>query len=89
MNLIQCVKSNNFDAVTRLLQNGADVNAVDENGRHALWWAAATGHVECGTALLAAKADVNKVNSYSYTPLHMASAHGRVECVRVRRLCGV
>lgn len=89
MNLIQCTKSDNFNEVKRLLQNGVNVNAVDGDGRTALSLAAEMGHVECAVVLLDANADVNKVNNAGLTPLHDASVNDHVEFVRVRRLCVV
>jgi len=88
MSLIQSVKENNLKDVNRLIREGVDVNAVDEYGYTALWWAANRGHVECATALLDAKAVVYKADKYGETPLHIASYAGHAECVRVRRLCG-
>lgn len=88
MSLIQNVKKNNLGELGRLIQNEANVNDVDGNGRTALWWAAEEGHVECVTALLDAKADVDKAENNGNTPLHEASFFGHVECVRVCRLCG-
>jgi len=88
MSLIQCVKENNLNEVNRLIRDGVDVNAVDQEGRTALWWAANESHLEYPTALINAKADVSKANKYDRTPLHIASANGHVECVQVRRLRG-
>jgi len=88
MSLIRRVKDNNLNDVNRLIREGVDVNAVDQEGRTALWYAAARGHVRCATALLDAKADMDKADNYGYTPLWCASYNGRAECVRVTRLCG-
>jgi len=88
MSLIQSVKENNLNGVKRLIRDGVDVNAVDEDGRTALWWSASESNVDCSTALINAKADVSKANKYGRTPLHQATSSGHVECVRVRRLRG-
>jgi len=88
MSLIQSTINNDLNDVNRLIRDGVDVNAVDEDGRTALWFAADGGHVECAIALLYANADVNKADEDGFTPLQEASFYGRAECVRVRRLCG-
>jgi ankyrin repeat protein len=88
MSLITSVEGSDLHALKGLIAGGADVNAVDEEGRTALWYAAREGHVECATALLDAKADVNKADSNGDTPLHEAFYSGLAECVRVRRLFG-
>jgi 26S proteasome non-ATPase regulatory subunit 10 len=89
MSLIESVTDNDLQACKGWIAEGADVNAVDEDGCTALWWAASLDHVECATALIDAKADVDKANNYGATPLHMASNYGHAECVRVRHLCGL
>jgi uncharacterized protein len=89
MSLIGSCKSNNLEEVKHWLATGANVNAVDKDGRTALWWAASRGHVECATALIDAEADVNKGDKDGDTPLHRASLRGHAECIRVRRFCVV
>ena len=44
-----------------LIRAGADVNAVDNDGRTALIWAARSGFVRSVTALINAKADLTPV----------------------------
>ena len=56
-----------------LLENGADVNAVEQNKATALHYAAATGYADIAKVLLLNGADVNAVdeaNSHAlyYTP---------------------
>jgi ankyrin repeat protein len=89
MNLIQCVRDNDVKALKTLIAERVNVDAMDEEGRTALWYAANRDHVDCATALLDAKADVNKANILGDSPLHRVSYHGSVEFVRVRRLCGL
>ena len=50
------------DVVKVLLQNGADVNAVDERKWTALHFAAQSGHVDVAKVLIQNGADVNAVN---------------------------
>jgi len=88
MNLIVSAMDNDLQALKGLIAGGADVDAVDEKGRTALWYAVGRGHFECATALLDAKADVDKADEDGHSPLHWASSNGHAEFVRVRRLCG-
>jgi len=62
--------------VQLLLDNGADVSAVDEKGNTSLLYASEYGYDEVVTLLLDKGADVNAVNMYGDTPLHWASARG-------------
>jgi ankyrin repeat protein len=71
-----------------LIQNVPDINATNEFGCTALWFAARDGNVECVTALLDTNADANKADDMGVAPLHKASSTGSVECVRVCCLCG-
>ncbi|GFR41876.1 hypothetical protein Agub_g2659 [Astrephomene gubernaculifera] len=50
-------------------------NAVDENGRSALHFAAALGNADCCRLLLEAGADVDLQDKEGFTPLHMAAGY--------------
>jgi ankyrin repeat protein len=84
--LIDAVKENDIALLKQLIEDGADVNGVDEVVRTALFWAAVKGFVGCARLLLVANADVNKGNRGGWTPLHIASSNGHGECVKVRWL---
>jgi ankyrin repeat protein len=73
MSLIESVKDNDLPTLKTLIAGGADVNAVHEHGRTALWFAARRGHLECATTLMDAKAEVDKADVNGETPLHAAS----------------
>jgi ankyrin repeat protein len=89
MSLIESVRDNDLQQVKTLIARGADVNAVDQEGGTALFWASEKNHIEYATTLIDAKADVDKADNNGVAPLHRASIYGRVECVRVGRFCVV
>lgn len=70
------------DAVARLLDGGADVNARDWNERTALMLAASRGREETLRLLLDRGADVNATNKIGWTALHFAAAAGNEAVVR-------
>ena len=60
------------DVVKVLIQNGADVNAVEEYKETALHTAALNGHVDVAKVLIQNGADVNAVNQEDkFTILHV------------------
>ena len=78
------IAANDGDAaeVGRLLEEGADVNGVDEFGRLALNEAARHDHVAVVEALLEGGAELNKPRpSDGWTPLISASAHGATQAL--------
>ena len=58
------------DVAKVLIQNGADVNAVDWNKWTALHFAAWEGHVDVAKVLIQNGADVNAVDENKFTALH-------------------
>jgi adenosylhomocysteine nucleosidase len=73
------------EAVRRLLDGGASVDAVTRNdlANQPLHAAAAGKHVEVCRLLLAAGADVHATQHGGYTPLHEAAQHGDDEMVEL------
>ena len=69
------------ELVEMLLNNGADVNATDNNGDTALSFASQNGHTEIVAMLLAARADVNIKSDFGGTALMLASLRGHTEIV--------
>jgi ankyrin repeat protein len=63
-----------LDVTTFLMDNGADLNAVDSDGNTALMIATARNNNEAVVALLAHKAAVHFRNKEGRTALHIASA---------------
>ncbi|RDD43354.1 Ankyrin repeat and EF-hand domain-containing protein 1 [Trichoplax sp. H2] len=65
------------------IDNGADVNNVDDTGKSVLIQAAQGGHEKMVTLLLNAKADPNYKNETTgKTALHAAASSGNANCVR-------
>lgn len=64
-----------------LSDEGRDVDAVDENGRTALLFAAGIGSEKCVRVLVDAGADVDGQDPDGLTPLHMATGYARQNSV--------
>lgn len=73
------------ETARRLLDVGADVDAVSQNAMrvHPLHSAAAGRHHEVCRVLLTAGADVNAVQRDGYAPIHAAAQHGDDELVEL------
>jgi ankyrin repeat protein len=71
------------DDVRLLVAAGADVGAVAEVGRSAMYWAARQGHAGVVEALARAGADCNQTNTGGKTPLWTGSCDGHLKCVEV------
>lgn len=70
--LIENVKQNNLAEVQKLLANGENVNAANEQGNTALHYAVALDNAEIVKALLAKGADLKAENDKGWTPLLIA-----------------
>ena len=64
-----------------LLQQKADVNALQVDGATALHWAVYRDDLEMTDLLIRAGAKVNVLNREGITPLHMASLYGNVPMI--------
>ena len=84
-NLPYVVRWASVEEVTRLIRNGADVNAVDKRGRTPLILAAwYNSKPEVLRVLLENGADVNAVDKYGTTPLMLAAwSNSNPEALRV------
>ena len=85
--------SDNVKKVSRLLDNGADVNAKDKIGNTPLHYTAGWGHKDVAALLIAelliAKgADVNDKNNDGDTPLHIAVKNGHMDVAELLRQKG-
>jgi ankyrin repeat protein len=69
-----------------LIQNGADVNAVDEGKDTALHYAAMDGYLDVAKLLLKNGADVNAVQKDKLTALRIAASKKHIPCT-LQLLC--
>lgn len=67
-----------------LIDNGADVDTSDTNGRTPLHLATYAGKYECVKILLDAGAQVNAWDlTHSVTPIHCAASRGHLSCLKI------
>lgn len=81
--IFKAVKLGNTKDVSRLLTEGADVNAKDKYGDTLLHSAAYEGRKEMVELLIAKGAEVNAKNIYGGTPLHFAATFGHKDVVEL------
>ena len=72
-----------LDKIRLFISAGADVNAIDNNGRTALIWAAFSGCTEMAKLLISAGADVNIKDNNGETALIWAASSGCKKMVRL------
>lgn len=72
-----------FEMTKLLLENGADVKAVDEDGWTALLWASWTGMPTVVDALVKAGSDVNALDAKKQSPLMVAAQRGNEKVVEI------
>jgi ankyrin repeat protein len=72
-----------FDVAKVLIQNGADVNAVDKDNWTSLHIAAGNGNVDVAKLLIQNGADVNAEERYYCTSLHIAAGNGNVDVAKL------
>ena len=68
-NLISASKNGNIDKVRDSLENGVDIDYVDDDGRTALMYASQNGHINIVRLLIEQNADVNYQDDDGNTPL--------------------
>lgn len=72
-----------FEMTKLLLENGADVKAVDEDNWTALMWASWTGMPTVVDALVKAGSDVNALDAKKQSPLMVAAQRGNDKVVEI------
>jgi len=75
----QAANDGNIEAVKQALNDGADVNAKEDNGFTPLHEAANQGHKEIVELLIAKGANVNAKDEKGYTPLDQSALWGHKE----------
>ena len=80
--LLISVRCNDESEVEKLLKNGADVNAVYENGMTALMWACYNGNLDIAKFLIAKGAEVNSQKQDGETALMLACMNGHWDIVK-------
>ncbi|KAG7672918.1 hypothetical protein Ndes2526B_g08555 [Nannochloris sp. 'desiccata'] len=86
--LIDGARYNDAEDVQSALDQGADINSQDEQGRSAAHMAAANGHVDLLQNLIDRGATVNLANIEGNTPLHWACVNNQNAAVRVLMQAG-
>tara|TARA_A100001015_G_scaffold199993_1_gene223305 strand:- start:447 stop:1361 length:915 start_codon:yes stop_codon:yes gene_type:complete len=71
------------DATKKLIEDKAEVNAVDERKETALHRAAQEGHAEVAKVLIQNGADLNAVDKCNVTALHLAALNGHADIAKV------
>ncbi|HDS1536680.1 TPA: ankyrin repeat domain-containing protein [Stenotrophomonas maltophilia] len=69
--------------IEALIDAGADLNAVSNDGQGVLCWSTAEGDVENTTLLIAMGADINAVSNTGMSVLNYCARFQQLECVRV------
>ncbi len=81
--LMEAASENDTDAISTLLDEGADINEVDSEGSSALHWAVYSDQLDAAALLLESGANANTVDAYDSTPLIDATYHENVEMVKL------
>ena len=74
MDLITAAKTNNIERVRLLLEQGADKDMGDGEGKTALLWASNIGYLEITQYLVEQGAALDKSDNGGWTPLIAATA---------------
>ena len=72
-----------------LIQNSADVKAIDFENQAALQFAASRGHVDVAKVLIQNGADVNAVDEYEISSIHSAASSGHAHCTLQSNFCAL
>jgi len=79
--LVRAVNLDNVEFAEQAIKNGADVNAVDSDGKTPLHTAAFWGKSDIVGLLITNSADVNAKDNGGATPLHTAAFGGKCDAI--------
>lgn len=89
LDIYYCAAHGDIESVRSFLDNGADVNALDEpGGTPVLQLAAQEGYLDIVRLLVARGADVHALNGYGETPLHETAVHNQPKVAEFLLYCG-
>ena len=77
------VMNGDFAEVKRLIEEGVDINARDNEGHTTLMYAAGYGHTEVAKLLIEEGADINARDNEGTTALLIASKYGWLEVAQL------
>ena len=81
--LIEAARYNEKDQIASLFADGASIKAVDNEGKTALHWAAASGNDDIASFLITNHADVMARDNRGVTPLHAAVIAGDTAIIKL------
>ena len=81
--LLRAAANGNLECVSLLLDNGADISAVDGHLDNALILATSNGHTNVVELLLKRGCPPNELNSLNFSPLMKACQSGYIDIVRL------
>lgn len=81
--IMEAVKAGDVDAMEKFINDGADMETVDENGDTPLIVSAVRGLAEIVQKLLESGADVNATDPQGYTALSLAAFFGQTDVVEI------
>lgn len=77
--LFNAVKQQNLEAIKKLVENGADVNAQDTDGHTALMIASSYENFEIVKFLVESNANVCAINKFNKTAFHYTNNEATLE----------
>ena len=83
MNIFEAILFNKYQLVKDYLNNGGDVNSIDEYNETLLHKAARIGDIEAAKYLIEKGANINSIDADGGTPLHYAACNAHLETVKL------